>query len=586
MALIRGADAILDTLEACGTDLLVGYIGHTTQELADATRGRTGMRTINPTTELGGAHLINGYNFVKGRGAAAGLWHTCGTLMIPMALYEGLYSRIPSVHLGFNTDGAFQTREAMQEMPNVDSLRPVTRWATRAERPDRMPELINRAFQRAHGAPAGPTFVDIPFDLSVDVAEMEIPTGFSAPTYRAGADPEQIRAAISLLVNAERPVLLVGGGAVTSGADQEVRELAELIGLPVTTSHTAQGILPESHPLSLGSNGPIGTRCANDWMAEADVVLAIGTRLSEWGYSQSYTAPLPGRLIHVDTDAAQLGNFYFPEIGMIGDARTVLRQLIEATRGDADFKELPYQDRSHHQRATQMKQEWQATVRERSRSEESPISPWRVASAIEAALRPEDIIATDTGNNLAWVFQGTTTERSRRLVTTFGAGVLGAGLPMALGAKLASPESNVVVGVGDGGFGYSYNEIALALRENIPVTVVVFNDSSLGANRSFMNHLYGQSAWTELNNPDFAALARAYGAEGERVEDAGDLDAAVARGVASGTVYVIDVPISRAYDYPATGSGGSVKWPPRQWPADAIGTRSPGRFDRAREDGA
>jgi acetolactate synthase I/II/III large subunit len=434
--------------------------------------------------------------------------------------------------------------------------------------------------QRAHGAPAGPTFVDIPFDLTVDIAEMEIPTGWSAPRSRPGADPEQVREALRLLVGAERPVLIVGGGAVWSEADAEVLELAELVGAPVTTTLTSQGIVAESHPLSLGTSGPIGWRCANEWIADADVVVAVGSRISEWGYSQSYTADMPGKLVHIDTDPGQLGNFYFPEVGIVGDVRTVLRQMIEAVRQDPEFVAAPYQDRSHYAAVCAAKEKWTAQRRERAAVDDSPISPWRVVSAIESAVGPEDYIVSDAGNNTGWVFQGTTAERSRRLVTTFGAGVLGAGFPMALGVKLARPETNVVVGVGDGGFGYAHNEIAFALRENIPVTVVVFNDSALGANKGFMTNLYGQPSWTALNNPDFVALARAYGADGERVEDAGDLNAAVKRGVGSGTVYVIDVPIGEAYEYPATGTGGKVKWPPRQWPADVIGTRAPGRFDR------
>ncbi|MEQ3549743.1 thiamine pyrophosphate-binding protein [Pseudonocardia nematodicida] len=581
MTLMRGADAILDTLEAVGTDLLIGYIGHTTQELADATRERPGMRTMYPATELGGAHVINGYNIVKGRAAAAGLWHTCGTLLIPAALYEGMFSRIPSVHLGFNVDGSFQGRESMQEMPNVDVLTPMTRYSTRVERPDKLPETISRAAHRAHGAPAGPTFVDIPFDLTVDTAETTVPTGWSAPVNRSGADPEQIRAAARLLVGARRPVMIVGGGAVWSGADEEVARLAELLGIPVTTTFTSQGILPESHPLALGTSGPIGWRCANDWIADADVVLAVGSRLSEWGYAQSYTADMPGRLIHVDTDPAQLGNFYYPEIGVVADARTVLRQLVEAVGQDPGFVPTPYRDRAHFAAVREAKEKWVAGTRERALVEDSPISPWRVVSAIESALDPTDYIVSDAGNNTGWVFQGAAAERSRRLVTTAGAGVLGAGFPMALGVKLARPQSQVVVGVGDGGFGYAHNEIAFALRENIPVTVVVFNDSALGANKGFMTNLYGQPSWTALNNPDFVALARAYGADGERVEDAGQLDDAVKRGVASGTVYVIDVPIGQDYGYPATTSGGKVKWPARQWPADVIGTRSPGTFTRS-----
>lgn len=579
MGLMRGADAILDTLEAGGTELLVGYIGHTTQEVADATRERTGMRTLYPATELAGAHLINGYNYVQGRAAAAGLWHTCGTLLIPGGLYEGMFSRIPSVHLGFNVDGAFKGRESMQELSNVELLAPLTRYSTRVERPDKLPETINRAMQRAHGTPAGPVFVDIPFDLTVDMAEMEIPHGWSAPGTRGGATPEQVRAVVQLLVSAERPALIIGGGAVTSGADAEVRELAELVGVPVTTTFTSQGILPESHPLSLGSSGPIGWPCAKDWIAGADVVIAVGSRMSEWGYPNSYTAKLPGKFVHVDTDPNQLGNFYFPEVGIIGDARTVLRQLIEAVKQDPAFVSMHYEQRSQFGAISEAKQKWVEETKARAVVDDSPISPWRVVSAIEGALSPDDYIVSDAGNNTGWIFQGTTAERSRRLVTTFGAGVLGAGLPMALGVKLARPEANVVVGVGDGGFSYSYNEIALALRENIPVTVVVFNDSALGANKGFMNHLYGQPSWTALNNPDFTALARAYGADGERVEEAGDLDAAVKRGVNSGTLYVIDVPISESYEYPSTGPGGTVRWPPRTWPADAIGTRAPGRFD-------
>ena len=366
MGLMRGADAILDTLEAGGTELLVGYIGHTTQELADAASERKGMRTINPATELGGAHLINGYNYITGRASAAGLWHTCGTLMITSGLYEGLYSRIPSVHLGFNVDGGFQGRDSMQEMPNVDALKPLTRHAARVERPEKLPEAINRAIQRAHGTPAGPTFVDIPFDLTVDVAEMEIPTGWPATVNRAGADPALVRAAASLLLSAERPVLIVGGGAVTSQADAEVLELAELAGVAVTTTFTSQGIVPETHPLSLGSSGPIGWPCANDAIAEADVVIAIGTRMSEWGYGRSYTAALPGRLVHIDTDANQIGAFYFPELGIVGDARTVLRQLIEAVRQDASFVPSPYNERPNYQRRAESKEKWATERRDRA----------------------------------------------------------------------------------------------------------------------------------------------------------------------------------------------------------------------------
>ena len=583
MTLMRGADAILETLEAGGVELVLGYIGHTTQELADASRSRNKLRTMFPATEMGGAHVINGYNYVKNRAAAAGIWHTCGTMLIPGALYEGMSTRIPSVHLGMNVDGAFKDREAMQEMPNLEVLKSITRFATRAERPNKLPETIYRAIQRAHGTPAGPTFVDIPFDLTVDVAEMTIPSGWEAPSHRIGAAPDLIQCVVELLLQAKRPVLVVGGGAVTSGADAQVRELAEMLGIPVTTTHTSQGVVPESHPLVLGSTGPIGWACANDWVSKADLVVAIGTRLADWGLAQTYAAGLPGKLVHIDLDAGQLGNFYFPTVGIVGDARTVLAQLIEAIGHSPDYRAMPFDQHDRYKEISASREGWLEAMRSRGASTETPISPWRIASAIEAALEPEDYIVSDAGNNTAWIYQGTTSERSRRLVTTSGAGVLGAGFPMALGVKLAAPDVNVVAALGDGGFAYATNEIAFALREKIAVTVIVFNDSALGANNGFMTYLFGQPTWTALNNPDFVALAKSYGAEGERVEDPTQLEAAVRRGIASGTVYVIDVPISQAFGYPATGVGGKVRWEPRQWPSDTIGTLTPQRFDLAED---
>lgn len=582
MGLMRGADAILETLEQAGVDLIVGYIGHTTQELADAIGNRQQLRAMYPATEMGGAHLINGYNFIKGRAAAAGLWHTVGTLLIPGALYEGMESRIPSLHVGLNVDGAFKDRQAMQEMPNLDVLKGITRYATRIERPNKIPETLLRALQRAHGTPSGPVFVDIPFDLTIDSAEMAIPEGWVAPTKRAGAGPQDIQAVVELLLAAERPTLIVGGGAVSSGAAAEVRQLAEMLGIPVSTTHTSQGILSETHPLSLGSSGPIGWRCANDQITSSDLIIAIGTRLSDWGWAQTYAAEMPGALVHIDLDQAQLGNFYLPKIGIVGDAKTVLSQLIDAVGKSPGYEEMPFEQRPQFKSIEQAKAAWLEEMQARANYSETPISPWRIADAIQAALGPNDYIVSDAGNNTGWIFQGTIAEREKRLVTTFGAGVLGAGFPMALGVKLAAPESNVVAALGDGGFGYATNEIALALRENIPVTVIVFNDMALGANNGFMTYLYGKPSWTELNNPDFVALAKAYGADGERVENPGDLQAAVERGIASGTVYIIDVPISREFGYPSTGVGGKVRWPTREWPTDTIGTLSPQRFDLRR----
>lgn len=578
MAVMRGAEAVVRTLEQYETELLVGYIGHSTHEIADTITHDSEIKAVCPVTELAGSHIVNAYNFLRGRPAAVGLWHTCGSLLVTGGLYEGMVSRIPSVHIGLNVDGSFKDREGIQEMPNEEVFRPLTRRTLRAERPDKLPEALHRAFQAATGTPAGPTFVDVPFDITVDEAEMTIPTGWQEPSRRSAADPEDVARAAALLVNAERPLMLVGGGAASSGAAAEVLELAELLGIPVTTTYTAQGILSEEHPLSLGTSGTLGWSCANEATESADVVLALGTRIADWGYAQAYAGKIPGQLIHVDVDSGQLGGFYIPEIGMVADARTALRQLIEAVKADSGYVPDSYENRPAFAAARDSKARWMETMEARKDSDEFPLSPWRVMADVQGQLNPDDILVTDTGNNTGWVFQGTISTQQHRLLLSFGAGVLGAGFPMGIGAKLAEPDKNVVVALGDGGFQYATNEIPTALRHNLPITVVVFNDGYYGANNGFMQHLYGRTSWVGLNNPDYAALAKAYGADGEKIESPDQLGEAVRRGVDSGTVYVIDCPINPEIGYPATGVGPTIRWEPRTWPADVVGTQAPTKF--------
>ena len=578
MTTIRGAEAVVRTLEEYDTELVVGYIGHTTQEIADTLTYSSSIRAIQPVTELGGAHMINAYNFLRGRAAAVGIWHTCGTMLIAGPVYESLVTRIPAVHLGLNADGSFTDREAIQEMPNQPMFEPVTRFTTRVERPDKLPEAIHRAFLRAHGTPMGPTFIDIPFDITIDAAEMTIPHGWERPVGRAAADADGIERAAELLLGAERPVMLIGGGAVSSGADAEVLALAELLGIPVTTTYTAQGVVPETHPLALGTSGTIGWPCANEVTQAADVVLVVGSRIADWGYAQAYAGELAGQLIHIDTDITRIGDFYVPEIGLVADAKTALRQLIDAIETSPRFERQAFESRPWYPAARDAKERFLATMRERAESDEFPLSPWRVMRDVQSQLSENDIIVTDTGNNTGWVFQGTISSRPHRLLTSFGLGFLGAGFPMGLGAKLAEPDSNVVVAMGDGGFQYATNEIATALKYDLPITVVVFNDGYLGANNGFQNYLYGRTAWVDLNNPDYAALSKAYGGSGERIDRPEQLAEAVRRGIESNTVYVIDAPINPEFGYPATGAGPTVRWEPRQWPADVVGTKAPNKF--------
>lgn len=575
---MRGADALVETLAAYDTELVVAFIGHTTHELADAFHAQEGIRSFHPVTEMGGGYIVNGYNFVKGRPAAVGVWHTIGSLVATTPIYEAQVARIPSVHITMNVDSAVHGREAMQEMPNVDVYRPITENAVRVERPDRIPELIHKAFQIAQLSRPGPTLVDIPYDFCIDEADVELPQGWLGPSHRAYASPEDVAAAAELLVGAERPVILAGGGAVSSGAEAEVLALAELLGIPVVTTSTGRGILDEDHPLALGLTGTIGSPAANALVAEADVVLVVGSRLADWGYAQSWVADLPGKLIHVDSDGSRVGDFYFPDVGIVGDAKAVVGQIAAAVAAQPGFERVAYQERPRSGDLAERKAQWRATVEENQGSDQWPMSPWRVVRDAQSQLGAEDMIVTDVGDNTGYVFQSTVIHNPRTLLAPFGVASLGTALPMAIGAKLAKPEANTVVITGDGGFQYTLNEIATAIREDVPLTVVVLNNGVLGSTQSHMQGLFGHETWVRLQNPDFAALAKAYGADGEQVGSPDGVAEAVRRGVDSGGVYVVDVPVDKSFGYPATGAGPVVKWEPRVWPGDVTGIKQPSRF--------
>jgi len=567
----RGADAVVDALVANEVELVVGFIGHTSHEVADALASRKEIRSFHPVTELGGAQIVTGYNMAKGRGAAVGIWHTVGSLVAAAGVFEANESRVQALHIGFNVDGALKGRDAFQETPNDKVFSGLCRYVARVERPDKIPEAIHHALRAISGPRAGAAFVDIPFDVAIDKATM--PAAVRRPIARPTAlHADDVSQLVQMLKTAQRPFILAGGGVVAANATAQLKQLAELVGAPVGSTLTAMGALPHSHPLSVGPTGIIGWPVAHDLARDADLFIAIGCRLADWGHAQAWAEKPPRNLVQIDSDPGQLGQIYAPALALCADAGCALDQLVAALQQD----EPPISRADYLAQIGTQKSAWLDELNARWRDDQFPLSPWRVVHELRNALGPDGVVVTDVGNNAAWVFQGMLFERTRHLIAPMGAGVLGSALPLALGAKLAKPECPVAVVTGDGGFQYTMSEIATAMRERIPVVILVLNDGLLGASDGFMRYLYGHAQWVELHSPDFAMLAKAYGAAGERIESVDQLAPAIARGLASDTVYVIDIPISRTFTHPTTGLGPTVRWEGREWPSDVTGIHMPG----------
>lgn len=590
MAIKRGADLIVEALEEYGTEQVFGFIGHSTHHMANAlSKSDLGKTVVNPATELGGAWMVNGYNYVRDRVGAVGAWHTVGNHLLPAAMMEARSGRIPSVHIGFNSDSRMSgRREACQHVP-WQMFDKIALSNQRVERVDHIGEAIHAAFRIAEGHPAGPSYVDIPFDLTADQIEEK---GVIPPaSKKAGhgvmrASNEDVKATAAKLLAAKNPVILAGGGVVRSNGGAALVKVAEMAGVPVVTTTPGQGVIPEVHPLAMGATGFCGCKSANDVLSAADFVLVLGSRLSDWGVAQGYIFKMP-EFVQVDTDQATLGSFYFPVLPIVADAKAFLEQLAEVLPTTSGFKAIPFQERENCRQAAELRKSWNGWVDDQAKKEGLPASMYRVMAEVRKVQRPDDIIASDIGNHSTPVYVGTHLHKPRRLISSMGEGVLGSGFPMALGAQLAEPNSRVFLGTGDGAFFYHFNELRVAVEHKLPVIILLFTNDSYGANFTLMGYQFGQENWTQFQNPDWISIAKAFGAGGELIQSADNIGPALQRAIDSGKPYLIQIPVNKAEGLasdPVGGVGPNLLLKGREVPVDNSGSMYPGESLRHLKD--
>ena len=440
-------------------------------------------------------------------------------------------------------------RGASQEVATERIFAPVTKWSVHVDRAELVPEAMHQAFAIARAGKPGPVLVDIPRD----VVDAEIPAGEWLPAARparSGADPALVTRAAEALRGADRGIIVAGGGVLAAEAWDELRELAERLALPVLTSLAGRGSIPDDHPLSAGGLGAHRTRLSKRLLGEADVVLGIGTRFEEMETNwRDGFVPAPGATyIQVDVDPVEIGRSIPARIGLVGDARAVLAQLLDAVGP----RETGYAD---DERVRECVEELAAIEREGDGlgdGVEGAIHPLAVLRAVRAAFPRETTVAFDVGC-LAQHMAGATPyfkvfePRSTIVPSSFyGMGFTAAALPA---ARLAYPDRPAVGFVGDGSFQMVMNVLAVAAENRLPVTWCVLNDNALGSIRDIQQHRLGERYLaTDFEvQPDFARIAEACGCRGERVEDPAEVDDAVARALRAneeGVPAVLDVAVA------------------------------------------
>jgi len=535
------AEVIVDSLLRHGVDVMFS------QSLPSAVLLAAERRNVTQfmyRTENAGTVMADGYARTSGKvGVVSAQNGPAATLLVP-GLAEALKVSVPVVALVQDVVRAQADRNAFQEFDHIALFQSCTKWVRRVTEASRVVDYIDMAFANAASGRPGPVALILPSDLlleKVAVPKLRKSNLGYFPLDRTVAEPDRIEEAVELLASASNPLLLAGGGVHLSGASEAVAALQSNTHIPVMTTVMGKGVVDERHPLSIGVTGyAMGklspTRYMQPIIQDADVILLVGTRTNQNGTDSWALYPEKARYIHIDVDGAEIGRNY-EALRLNGDAKLTLEAIYDKLKGRR--KAAPETER----RIAEAKQKHAAEIAALEQSDVSPIRPERMAADIRQVLSPDMIVAADASYATLWVACYLPSLRvGMRFITPRGLAGLGWGLPLAIGAKVASPESPVLCMVGDGGFAHVWSELETAARRKTPVVLTVLNNSCLGYQKDAEDVKFGSHTTACYFAPvDHAAIARASGCRGVRIEKAEEYLPALREALACDETTVLDV---------------------------------------------
>lgn len=550
-------------LESRGVETIFGLCGHTVIGFLDALK-ESKIRFISVRHEQIAAHAADGYARGKG-GQVPGVLMTHlgpGLANATTGVAEAALNSIPMVVIAGDVPSCYFGRHPHQEVnmhadaSQYEIYRPFVKRAWRVDRPELLPEIMDKAFRLAVTGRPGPVLVDIP----MDIFSMELDTRFfehrmeNFPDLpRLGMDERVAIEIATMLAEAKTPILYPGGGVISSGASKALTELATHFEIPVLYTLMGKGAVPDDHPLAVGMTGFWGTEFNNSMALKADVMLAVGTRLSEadcssWYFGETFDIP-PTKLIHIDINEEEIGRNYKTTIGAICDAKMALDAILAAAR-----KKYPAGVRRPEtvRKIAENKAAYFASIADAQRSEQFPMRPERILADLREVLPRDGYVVADVGWNKNGAGQQFPIYEPGTFVAPGGLATMGYGPSAAIGIKVAHPDKKVVALVGDGGMGANVSPFATGAMDNIAVVWVVMNNCAFGTiaglERQHYDHQFGTLFERDGKpySPDFAAIGDAYGIKGYKVERAEDFKTVLKEALALNKPCVIDVRMENA----------------------------------------
>jgi len=531
------AQALVDCLRREGVDHVFGIPGTMNLPILDVLRATPEIRFVLTRHEQGAAFMAYGYARTLARPAIVTATEGPGVTNLATGIAAAFKGYVPVISISGAQELWLREKDASQDIDQVTFNRPITKWAYSIPSAGKVQEAVRRAFRVALTEPVGPVHLDVSKDILLAETSSEpiAPDAYRPTTPPACAAADLDRAA-ELIGRAERPLFVVGGGVLRESVVPAMKRLAEASGIPVASFQYYPDAFPTSHPLSLGPLGRNGYSSANRAAPQADLVIAVGAHIDLFSTGFKHgIIDRDAKLIHHCAVAAAIGVVFPVSHAVVGSTSSFVDGLARRLKE----RKNPWVD------VAKLRSDWDAEREKTLDRSVRPMLPTVVAHAMRQALPKDGVVIADAGNagKHMRVFMDTYEPHTFMYISDWGS--VGAGLPIAMGVKLARPKEVVMAAVGDMGMMCNIGELETAVRERIAVVCVVYNDRGPGNERAFQKELYGGRLFAvDYNDVDFGALARGFGAYGERVEEPSGLAPALERAIASGLPAVIDVPIN------------------------------------------
>ena len=556
---MTGAQAIIASLEAEGVDTIFGYPGGQAIKIYDALYDSKKIHHVLARHEQGATHMADGYARATGKVGVVLVTSGPGATNTVTGIATAYMDSVPMVVItGQVTRGVIGT-DAFQESDIVGITMPIVKHSFLLQSTDELTKTFREAFYIASTGRPGPVLIDIPSDLSGSEMVFHYPDTVNIPSYRPTykGNAKQVKQAAELICQAERPLIMAGGGIVASHACPELVELAERMQIPVVTTLMGKAAIPCSNPLNLGPVGMHGSKYANMAVTESDLIIACGARFSDRVTGKVSEFAPHAKIIHIDIDPAEIGKIINPDVPIVGDVKVVLAAVNERlAKMDAHTNCETWRDEVFSWR-----ERWPFYTSDFADYPDK-IAPEVVLETLSDKLDPHaSIVTTEVGQHQMWALQNIHREHARTFISSGGLGTMGFGFPAAIGAKIGCPDEQVVCIAGDGSFQMNSQEMATAKINGVAVKVLIVDNRALGMVHQWQHLFYNDRfSFTELaDNPDFVKLADAYGWRSRRITKPEEIDAALDEMLASDEPYLLDVMIPAAQTvYPMVAPGAPI----------------------------